>query len=354
MSRRRGVWLWADPFSRPHFKPDTESPWNWAVTAVLVSITVWYSYRLGEQWMDSRTTDLHVVPEEDISEGLLPSGFSSADARIQLEVTAVLNSPDDHRPGGGSSNLTYIPYTVNDFSCPGPAPSPFVAAAGAWSLVSVCGGVPKDCRGTSVNASEPAVFLIRGPPGSLSEGSNQQSYANLSVIEYFRSATQTGVDSQLAQMVEKDMTSGKTEIFIYPNGPSRYNVHIGATPDAFCDCGSGDSALCPHYLRMSKLAVTTMVARYRESVLDTLATIVGFASGLAAVGIPVAILLRAAVERVLGKAYVAWPKAMREGGGDAVTGTAAVDMRAIKAARTTNVSPTVGDELKSDVVGFGA
>jgi len=102
-----------------------------------------------------------------------------------------------------------------------------------------------------------------------------------------------GADVLLGQVVEHYEPDSTYERFIYQAGLTRYNTHISSASN-YCDCGG---SLCPSYVRFTALPITTMTRKYRGSLLDVFATIVGFASGFITLGVPLGILCRFALGR---------------------------------------------------------
>eukprot|EP00466_Bigelowiella_natans_P009381 jgi/Bigna1/91929/estExt_fgenesh1_pg.C_1310005 len=194
-------------------------------------------------------------------------GFVASDGEIPLEILAV-SFNDDFSPTG-RGNETSVGFTLHDHSCSSNIDE--YVPAGQWRQVTLCAGDPQDCRGLSVNTSQPATFLVRGH--SSGSGSNRHRYAGYDVMAALTPSSNT-------------------------NGRARYNTHITSATN-YCACGG---TLCPHYLRLRATPLFTFVRKGRNPFLDTFATIVGFASACATAGIPLGIILR----NIVGNKYASW------------------------------------------------
>eukprot|EP00465_Bigelowiella_longifila_P011854 CAMPEP_0185252058 /NCGR_PEP_ID=MMETSP1359-20130426/1287_1 /TAXON_ID=552665 /ORGANISM="Bigelowiella longifila, Strain CCMP242" /LENGTH=294 /DNA_ID=CAMNT_0027834143 /DNA_START=206 /DNA_END=1090 /DNA_ORIENTATION=- len=221
----------------------------------------------------------------------LPDGFTGSDGVVNLEVLALRRNASDNFDPNGDDDHTEIPYTVHEYSCPNTMRS-FTVDPPAWRRVQLCGGNPDDCRQLSFNASEGAIFLIRGFGDGAS--SNQRTYSGRRVINVYPPAMDTGIDAQIGQIASIFEVEDRSESFVFQIGMERYNTHIG-NGTSFSPCGPGLNGLFPPYLRLTGSQTTTFIREFRPDFADTFGTIVGFASGVAAIGIPLAIILRGAI-----------------------------------------------------------
>lgn len=232
-----------------------------------------------------------MIGQDDIMRRNLPDGFAGLDGVINIEVLALQRNNSDNFDPNGDDGHTEIPYTVHEYSCPNTMRS-FTVDPPAWTRVQLCGGNPGDCRQLSFNSSEGAIFLIRGFGDGAS--SNQRTYAGRRVINVYPPARDTGIDAQIGQIASNFEVEDRSESFVYQIGLERYNTHIGNGTN-FSPCGPGLNGLFPAYLRLTGSQTTTFIREFRPDFADTFGTMVGFASGVAAIGIPLAIVLRGAI-----------------------------------------------------------